>query len=299
MAEPGAGDRRPSPWPSGAGELWREQLAAWAIPPEILAEAPESPYGFLPEMFVPAQEEPVDTPSRRRAIEALPPGGTVLDAGCGGGRASLALVPPAGRVVGVDESPEMLELFRASTARRGVEAVALNARLPSDAALLPCADVVVCHHLAYNVADLAALGLALGGVARRRVVVELSERHPLEWMRPLWRRFWGLELPEGPDAALAAEVLAQAGLPVRCEPFDDPRDVAPGGSALGAPRGVSAETWVRFTRRRLCLTPDRDPEVAEALARLEPRGRRLVALWWDTAETAERAGGPARAPTDR
>lgn len=287
MAERGAGDTVRS---RAASERWAEELAAWAIPPEILAHAPESPYGFPPELFAVADEEPADTPSRRRALEALPAGGTVLDAGCGGGRASLALVPPAGRVVGVDESPEMLELFTASAARRGVPAVALRARLPADASLLPGADVVVCHHLAYNVAELAALGLALARVARRRVVMELGERHPLDWMRPLWRRFWGLELPEGPDATLAATVLEEAGLVVHEEAFDDPRAPGEAGASLGAPAGVAPEAWVRVTRRRLCLAPERDPEVAEALAAEPPRRRRLVTLWWDAGDDAPARG---------
>ena len=67
-----------------AAERWQAELAGWAIPDEILAQAPESPWGFPPELFA-APPDPIDTPSRDRALEALPPGGSVLDVGCGGG----------------------------------------------------------------------------------------------------------------------------------------------------------------------------------------------------------------------
>src|SRR3954468_24194750 len=77
-----------------AAERWRDELSAWAIPPDILAAAPEPPWGFPVELFRADAESP-DTPSRDAALAALPDGGTVLDVGCGGGGASLALVPPA------------------------------------------------------------------------------------------------------------------------------------------------------------------------------------------------------------
>src|SRR3954465_14601387 len=84
-------DRRVTTSP--AADRWREELAGWEIPPEILAQAPESPWGFPPELFA-APPDPVDTPSRDRALEGLPPGGSVIDVGCGGGGGGLALGPP-------------------------------------------------------------------------------------------------------------------------------------------------------------------------------------------------------------
>ena len=36
---------------TGALERWREQLDGWAIPAEILAAAPESPWGFPVGLF--------------------------------------------------------------------------------------------------------------------------------------------------------------------------------------------------------------------------------------------------------
>src|SRR3954471_15979818 len=105
---------------SPAADRWREELAGWEIPPEILAQAPESPWGFPPELFA-APPDPVDTPSRDRALDALPDGGTVIDVGCGGGAGGLALVPPATLVVGIDESERMLTSFARSAAEHHVD----------------------------------------------------------------------------------------------------------------------------------------------------------------------------------
>src|SRR5919108_1642831 len=89
---------------------WRAQLEAWAIPEEILAAAPESPWGFPVALFrarAGRAGAASPTPSNREATRWLPPGGSVLDVGAGGGAASLPLAGVAGRVVGGDEAPAM------------------------------------------------------------------------------------------------------------------------------------------------------------------------------------------------
>ena len=58
-----------------AVERWREQLERWAIPPEILAAAPESPWGFPTELFRARGALGADrggtTPTTARALERL------------------------------------------------------------------------------------------------------------------------------------------------------------------------------------------------------------------------------------
>jgi SAM-dependent methyltransferase len=91
-------------------ERWRAELAGWAIPDEILAAAPESPWGFPTELFRTRAERPPTHPSAttRIALEALGTGGDVLDVGVGGGATSLPLATVATRITGVDESADML-----------------------------------------------------------------------------------------------------------------------------------------------------------------------------------------------
>lgn len=268
-----------------AAARWREQLAAWAIPPAILERAPESPYTFPVGRFL-ADPAPRDSPSRQLALAALPPAGTVLDVGCGGGQAGLALVPPAARLVGVDSSAGMLAAFAEAAGARGVEHREVHGSWPAAAGEAGRADVVVAHHVAYNVPDLVGFAQALTSAARRRVVVELTHAHPWAATRGLWRRFHGLDRPAGPTAELAADVLREAGFAVRVQHWTGPG------------RTADRADTVAFVRRRLCLAATADPAVAAALpADYELSGRRLATLWWD-APAGPAAPRPAT-PTPR
>jgi SAM-dependent methyltransferase len=202
---------------SGALERWREQLEGWAIPAEILAAAPESPWSYPVGLFRSrarrAGSRPT-TPSNREAARHLPEGGTVLDVGAGAGAASLPLARTAGRLVAVDESPEMLASF------------------------------------------LAAAEAA-----------ELTDRHPLAGLRPLWRRFHDLDRPTGPGADDAVAALTAIGLAVDRQDWESQERFG----------FDDFDELVAFTRRRLCLPAARDPEVAEAL--LSEGTRQVDGVW--------------------
>jgi len=255
---------------AGALQRWREQLDGWAIPSEILAAAPESPWEYPVGLFRSrarrAGSRPA-TPSNLEAARFLPAGGTVLDVGAGAGAASLPLAASAGRLLAVDESPAMVASFLAAAEAAGVPAEAVEGRWPEVAGRVGPADVVVCHHVLYNVADLAPFALALTGHARRRVVAELTDRHPLAGLRPLWRRFHDLDRPTGPGADDAVAALGAAGLEVDRQDWEQP-------DRFGFD---DFDELVAFTRRRLCLPAARDPEVAEAL--LDEGTRQVDGVW--------------------
>ena len=255
---------------AGALARWRERLEDWAIPEEILAAAPESPWGCPVGLFRSrarrAGSRPA-TPSNREAARFLPAGGTVLDVGAGGGAASLPLAGMAGRLVAVDESPAMVAAFLAAAEAAGVAAEGVEGRWPEVAGRVAPADVVVCHHVLYNVADLAPFADALTGHARRRVVAELTDRHPLVGLGPLWRRFHDLERPTGPGADDAVAALEALGLRVARQDWESQ-------DRFGFD---DLDELVTFTRRRLCLPADRDPEVAAAL--LDEGTRQVDGVW--------------------
>ena len=255
---------------TGALERWREQLDGWAIPAEILAAAPESPWGFPVGLFRSRAERAGSapaTPSNREAARFLPAGGTVLDVGAGGGAASLPLAASAGRLVAVDESAGMVASFLAAAEAAGVPAEAVEGRWPEAAGRVGPADVVVCHHVLYNVPDLAPFATALTGHARRRVVAELTERHPLVGLGPLWRRFHGLDRPTGPGADDAVAALGALGLAVDRQDWEQQERFG----------FDDFDELVAFTRRRLCLPARRDPEVAQAL--LEQGTHQVDGVW--------------------
>lgn len=268
-----------------ATERWARALRAWAIPEPILEAAPESPYAFPTEVFRRRGERATGsapTPTTQRALEALPDGGTVLDIGVGGGMTSLPLASRASTIVGVDGSADMLATFETTAESLGVTARTIQGVWPEVEDRAEIVDLVVCGHVLYNVQDVAPFIRALTAKAARRVVVELTERHPWTWMNDLWQRFHALPRPDTPTAADAESVLRELGIEASRE---DRVDSDPSG---GFKRRGDA---VAFMRRRLCLPPHRDPELVLALGdRLAERGglwsagppeQRIVTLWWD------------------
>jgi precorrin-6B methylase 2 len=257
-----------------AAERWAEALGAHAIPQEILDAAPESPWGFPTALFTPDvdRERRRTTVSRRKALDALPEGGVVLDVGAGGGAASLPLAPPAGRIVAIDPSSELLDAFVAAAGGAGIDHRVIRGTWPEVAGDAPLGDVVVCHHVLYNVPDLVPFAAALTAHARNRVVVEMTERHPMTRLNALFEHFHGLPRPEGPTVSDAVDVLREAGFPVTWEPWVERRE---------AHQHHSPAERVAFIRRRLCLPSERDAEIAALLGPdVEPHERTNVTLWW-------------------
>jgi len=258
-----------------AAQHWAEQLAGWAVPPDILAAAPVSPWGHEVAPFARRAEQALgtDTPTSAAALAAVPVGGAVLDVGCGAGAGAFALAGRVNSAIGVDERADMLVAFAAGADSLGLRHREVEGRWPDITPAVPAADVVICQHVAYNVADLAPFAEALTGAARVRVVLELTAEHPLAWLRPLWRRFHDLDRPVGPVAADAVALLREAGV--------DP--IVRTWSAPPTP-GLGDEERVRFARRRLCLSEARDAELRDALADLAvgrtEQNRDLVTVWW-------------------
>lgn len=185
----------------------------------------------------------------------------MLDVGCGGGRAAMSLVPPAERVIGVDQSPAMLAAFTRAAAELDVRSATIEGVWPAVAPETPVADVVTCHHVAYNVADIEPFIGALTGHARLAVVLVLPTKHPMTAWNDAWRRFWNLERPRGPTSDDFAAVLSE--MSIDAERWEMPRPALSAHSADPA-------NQVPATLRRLCLGADRAGEVADFLALHEP-----------------------------
>ena len=263
-----------------AGEYWRSQLLAWAIPEDIVAQAEVPPWAHDPATF--AVDDTIDatSPIFELARELLPPqGGSVMDIGCGGGRSSLPLVPRATRLVGVDENSAMLARFAQAAEEAGVTFVEVQGRWPDVAInrelaghpLEPC-DVVVCHHVFFNVADLEPFVVALTAMARLGVVVVLPTHHPLSAWNAAWKHFWNLDRPVGPTSDDAVAVLRALGIDP--EIFVVPRPPLARQANDPVALAVSA-------RRRLCLPATRDAEIQEWLVDNPPQFMsEVVVLRW-------------------
>lgn len=251
-------------------EKWANDLASWGIPEQILQQAPESPWIHPPAIFaVPA--EIAESTSHRVAREAMPSNGTVLDVGCGGGMAAFAIAPPAQTVIGVDHQSEMLTMFANTAEEKGLTHQEFLGDWPDIANQTPIADVVTCHHVVYNVSDIVPFVSQLSNHARRRVVLEMPQEHPLATMREAWKEFWDLDRPTGPTPIDLVHVLQEMGIDAQLE-------LSEGGS----PRSVDPNDAVKFMRIRLCLSADRDGDIKDFLDRHpQDKKRKLATIWWD------------------
>ncbi len=246
-----------------AAARWAELQEGRGIPPEILARAEADPWGFDAESFR-APVVALDTPSRAAGLAFLGAGGSVLDVGCGGGDAAFALLRSATHLTGSDQQQDMLDVFAADAAGRGVAFRTVLGRWPDAAPHAGPADVAVSHHVLHNVVDLPPFLLALTGAARRGVVVEMLEQHPMAWLDPLWERHHGLRRPPSTTTEDAVAVLRELGIEPRVARWER-------RSPLG-----QDPAWVT---RRLCLPADRVPEIDASLDTLV-RPRSAATLAW-------------------
>ncbi|HUY50427.1 MAG TPA: class I SAM-dependent methyltransferase [Streptosporangiaceae bacterium] len=263
---------------------WRENLAAWAIPEHITSGVTESPWVLPRDVFARRADrlrrDPAG-PSYQRECEALDPPGSVLDVGTGAGAACLPLAPRTTSLTAVDADSGMLDLLAGRAREARLDARMLPGRWPAVAGQAAPADLVTCHHVVYNVPDLASFIDALTGHARRRVVVELTAAHPLISLNPLWLFFHGLHRPEGPTAADLLAILDAMGLRARHTEWNRPAEAD----------YTTVTELAEVTRRRLCLPPERAGEVAAALrdtglltehpGDLGTSGRAVVTIWWE------------------
>lgn len=240
-----------------AADRWRELLGGWGIPARIAERAPESPWGHDVDAFTVDPTTERETISVRWAREVLPPlGGSVLDVGCGGGRSSLPLAPPATELVGVDRSGEMLDHFVDAATQAGVARRTVHGEWPEVAPHTPTADVVVCQHVLYDVGELVPFLWALTDHARLAVVVEVPTRHPMSAWAEAWAHFWDVSRPAGPTHLDLLAVVRELGL--------DP-EFAVGPRRAPSVASADPSRLVPTARRRLCLPPDHDDELAEWL----------------------------------
>lgn len=264
---------------------WADLLAAWRIPTPVLDRVSDSPWVLPRSVFVRRADQQIAHPvgaTHRAARIALATPGTVLDVGAAAGATSLPLAgrTPVTEVTAVDTDAELLEAFAERAEVVGVPARCLCGRWPDLASEAGVSDVVLAGNVIYNVADLGPFVAALTGSARRAVIVELADRHPLTDLNPLWQHFHGVSRPTGPTAADAVAALAELGVRPAVHRWHRPPE----------PEHASYADLVDVTRRRLCLPPDAEPEVDAALRAhgvdpatppdLGSSGRHLTTLVW-------------------
>lgn len=151
-----------------------------------------------PEMFRwrPGDQDGVAIrPSRRRALDALPEGSTVLSVGVGGGRSGLPLGVRASRIVGVERSGGMLASFEASARDAGIDARGPPSPPRSSRPTWSCATTRSTARRRSSRSSTRSTGHA-----RRRVVVEVSTLPPPWGLALVWKAVHGTDRPVRPVA---------------------------------------------------------------------------------------------------
>ncbi len=143
---------------------------------------------------------------------------SVLDVGAGTGRHTLALAPVVAHITAVDPSAAMLGLLREDVAAQGITNVTAVASAWLDADV-PAADVVICSHVLYPIADVAPFVRKLESAARQRVFVYVRV-DPLPTDIGLWSEFYGIALQGQPTYFDLAGVLAQLDIAADVEVVD-------------------------------------------------------------------------------
>jgi SAM-dependent methyltransferase len=257
-----------------AAARWADALQEWGLPDEILALAPDCPWGFPTEVYTDSTKRALadpPTPTHLQIAEALPAGGVLLDVGCGSGAASLPVASSARLLIAVDEDPAMLRALAEAAADR-VPVELVDGRWPEIASRAGQAEVVVCANVAYNVSALRPFVEALTAAARRAVVLELSAVHPQSGLSPLWLHFWGLTRPTRPTAEDAEAVVREA---IGVTPVV--QRWRRSWSFMGS-RSPQTIAWVR---RRLCLPAGSEAELVTVLDQLpELAPSAVVTLSW-------------------
>jgi len=240
-----------------AAERWRALLEAWALPPDLLAAVPDSPYEWPAGLWRRKAEPETDSPTLRVVAALLPPGGSLLDVGAGTGRASLALAARGHPLTAVEPNPKMAAALRDEAGAAGVKVRLIEESWPAVAPRAGRHDVALAAHVVYDVADLAPFLQALHRAARAGVVLEAGERHPWSGLRKYYQALHGLDRPDGPDAALLVEVVEEVlGLSPQVERWNGP----------GRLRFADLQELVDLCRRRLLVPVERSAELAALLA---------------------------------
>jgi SAM-dependent methyltransferase len=260
---------------------WKSQLAAWAIPPELLAAVPDSPYGWPTELWrrrsKAAEERGNDTPTLAIAHRLAGEGGSVLDIGAGTGRASLPLARLGHPLTAVERNPGMAAGFREES--NGLEVRLIEGSWPQ--VEVTSHDLVMCAHVVYDVPEIGPFIVGMVAHARRGVVIELTETHPWSALAPYYRALHSLDRPARPTADDLVAVVREL---TRAEPaverWSRPPDLW----------FESMDEILELYRRRLVLPAERreelrrllEPVVKEEDGRLvvdaEPRG--LATISW-------------------
>lgn len=225
-----------------------------------------------------------DDPVIERVLTQLPASdGRVLDVGAGAGRYAVPLAELGARVVAVEPNREMARLLRDEATEREVDVTVEEAEWPGAELRAGSAEVVLCAHVVYPIADVVPFIRALDRAARCAVVMVARLGQPDEVVANFFSAAHGEERAPMPTLVELHNLLLQLGIPasVTLHPFE---------VRWNHP---DADHAVEDAAMRVGITPD-SPQYARLEAavrsRLVPRGDEVWltprqayqgVIWWE------------------
>ena len=268
-----------------AVEAWRARVERHHAQSEGVMEASLREGDFWRNVAPMFRADPYreDDETLNALLELTPEGGRALDVGGGAGRFAIALAARRGAAVTVvDPSPSMLEQLEASvTEVEGASVTSVNAEWES--ARVESADLVLCSHVVYGVADIRPFLQKLHDHARQRVVMVSFVDSPQAGVASLWEPVYGERRVNLPALPELMNVLWEMGLypSVRMMPPTGPQTFE---SVAAAVEEVSGRLFIGSDSerlRRLSESIGRYLEDADGGYRI--RGARAVrqgVIWW-------------------
>ena len=159
-------------------------------------------------------------------LNMVDPGSSVLDVGGGAGRFALPLALKGSHVTVVEPSASMVEQMRESAKEAGSENLSI-VQESWEQARVDEADVVLCAHVVYRVADIEPFLHKLNAHAKRSVILLSFVRSPMAGVVRLWEPVHGEKGEDLPAMRELLEVMWEMGIfpdvrMVRPDEFDGP-----------------------------------------------------------------------------
>jgi 2-polyprenyl-3-methyl-5-hydroxy-6-metoxy-1,4-benzoquinol methylase len=226
----------------------------------------------------------LDDPVVERVRAQLPAGdGRVLDIGAGTGRYAIPLAEMGARVVAVEPNAAMAVLLQKEATEREVSIGVEQAEWPDAEPRVGSAEVVLCAHVVYPIADVVPFIRALDRAARCAVVMVARLGQPDEAVAPVFRAVHDEERAPMPTLADLYNLLLQLGIPasVTLHPFETRWNYPDAEAAVAdaATRiGVAPESpqWGRLEAAVRARLVPRGDEVW-----LAPRQAYQGVVWWE------------------
>ena len=184
-------------------DIWKERVEAHhAQSLRAQHETPESddfcrPYASAFR----ADPRRTDDPVLDRLASKVTPHTTVLDVGGGAGRLALPLALRCRHVTVVEPSESMVAELGDGAREAGISNLAV-VQGPWEEAEAETADVVLCSHVVYGVADVVSFVEKLSAYAKERVLMFMES--PQAWLSPFWS---AVHLEERVDLPALPELL--------------------------------------------------------------------------------------------